>query len=216
MKLETLQKFGGVSLIAGSVLLLVYSVFFSFLLPIKTIRADFTAAVLNPNWLWLASAAFFGVIFLIFGFMSVYSKIHRDSGITGFLGFLLVETAYIIQACKVTWEIFLWPVIAANQVFAPLLRDLIIWHSPLVVLFNSAASITILLGIILFCTALIRSKAFPKFAGILILAGAMLYGFGPLFSVIIAISGITILSLGCFILGIKLIRPVSEQNRAGF
>jgi len=143
---------------------------------------------------------------MIFGFTAVYSRIREDSGILGFAGYVVIEIAYILQACKVTWEICLWPVIASNEAFAPLLKDFIIQHSALVGVFKSSAMGSIFLGIILFCTALIRSKEFPKAGGILIFAGALIYGFGPMLSVVVAISGICILSVGCLILGLGLFR----------
>ena len=206
MKLGTLQKFGGFSLIAGAVLLTAYSVFFSTLLPIADIRRDMTTSVLNPNWIWIASSALFGVVFMIFGFMAVYSKMHEASGVVGLLGFIFVEIAYFLQGCKVTWEVFLYPIICTNPASAFLLRDFVIWHNPLVGAFKMTAMLTIFAGIILFCAALVRSKEFPKIGGILVFAGAMIYGFGPMLSVAVAIGGITILSIGCLILGLKLMR----------
>jgi hypothetical protein len=206
MKLSTLQRIGGVSLILGSLLLALYSISFQLLLPMDQLKTDYSAVVNNCNWVWIAFVAFIGVILMIFGFLSVYSRIYAESGLIGFLGFLLIELAYLFQACKVTWEIFLYPTIASYQGSLPLLRDSIIKHSPLVAVLRTASSLTILLGIILFCLSLIRSKAFPKSAGILIFCGALLYGLGPMLSPPIAISGICILSIGCFILGIRLFR----------
>jgi hypothetical protein len=143
---------------------------------------------------------------MIFGFGAVYSKLFTESGVVGLLGFIFVEIAYILQACKVTWEIFLWPVIASHRESQFLLRDFIIKNSALVATFRVIASITIFLGIILFCIALIRSKSFPKLGGILIFIGAFMYGLGPLISVIVAMAGIFILSIGCTIIGLSLIK----------
>ena len=206
MKLETLQKFGGVSLILGALLLAAYSICFSFLLPLESVRRDYVAVVMNPNWIWIASMAFFGVIFMMFGFTAVYSKIREGSGTLGLCGYIVIEIAYLFQACKVTWEICLWPVIASKTVFAPLLGDKILLQSPFVSLLNYSSMGTIFLGIILFCIALVNSKYFPKYGGILIFAGALIYGFGPMLSTIIAISGICIFSLGCLIIASGLFR----------
>ena len=206
MQLSTVQKLGGISLILGSVLLLVYSVLFPFLLPMNEMNADFTLLVLNPNWISLGVGAFAGVILMIFGFSAVYSKLYAESGLVGLLGLFFVEIAYILQACKVTWEIFLWPVIASQRESAFLLRDFIIKNSALVITFRVIASITIFLGIILFCIALIRSISFPKLGGILIFVGAFMYGLGPLLSVYVAMAGIFILSIGCTIIGLTLIK----------
>jgi hypothetical protein len=207
MQLTTLQRFGGISLIVGSALLTAYSVFFPVLLPVTQIRHDFTMLVNNPNWIWIALVAFIGVILMIFGFIAVYSRLYAASGLVGFLGFLFIELAYILQAGKVTWEICLYPVISANGSSATLLRDFIIQHNSLVIAFKTVSSATIFLGIILFCLALVRSREFPKIAGILFFSGAFIYGFAPVLSVyLVAIAGIFILSMGCLIMGVTLTR----------
>jgi hypothetical protein len=206
MKISTINKFGSFALITGSLFLTIYAISFSFLLPIKEVTRDYTALVLNSNWMWIASVAFIGVILMIFGFLTLYSRMQAESGLMGFLGFLFVEIAYILQACIVTWEICLYPIIAGNQGTLFLLRDLVIKHSPIVVAFRTTASITIFIGVTLFCIALMQSKVFSKMAGVLIFVGALLYGLGPILSTLPAIGGVFILSIGCLILGKQLIR----------
>jgi hypothetical protein len=206
MQLSTIQKFGGVSIILGSVLLLAYSILFPSLLPLDAVNTDYSLLVLNPNWLWISIVVFVGILLMVFGFAAVYSRIYAESGWIGLSGFVIVELAYIFQACKVSWEIFLWPVITTNQASLFLLKDFVIRNSPLVLLFRWIANITILVGVVLFCLALIRSKNFPKLGGILIFAGAFLYGLGPVLSVVAAMTGVFILSVGCTIVGLKLIK----------
>jgi hypothetical protein len=210
MKLSTLQKFGGVSLILGSALLAAYSILFAALLPVTQLRSNPLLGAANHNWTWIAAVVFVGIILMIFGFMAVYSKIYDGSGAAGFLGFIVIEIAYVLQACKVTWEIFIYPLIAGNPAFAPLLSGHILQNNAHVHMFNMAMMVTILLGIVLFCFALVRSNKFPKVAGILIFAGALIYGLGPMLTTLVAISGIVILAIGCLILGLKLIRAELE------
>ena len=206
MKLSSLQKIGGMSLIGGATLLTAYSIFFSSLLPIGEARIDMTRLILNPNWIWITTIAFIGVMLMVFGFAAVYTKIYEESGLLGILGFIFVEVAYILQACKITWEIFLYPIISVNKDSIFLLRDSIIRNNSLVTTFETISSITIFLGILLFCATIIRSKVLPNTAGILIFAGALIYGLGPIRSVYLGIIGICIFSIGCFILGISLYR----------
>ena len=206
MKLSTLQKLGCISLIGGSILLTAYSIFFSTLMPIDQIRQDYSIAVLNSNYVWNASVAFFGLLFMLFGFTAVYSRLYKDSGIVGFLGYIFISIAYMIKISKVTWEIFLYPVLATNQNSIFLLKDIVFHNDPGIILFRILASATIFIGIVLFCIALIRSKEFPRIAGILIFIGAIIYGIGPMITVLIAIGGIVIFSIGCLMLGLNLIK----------
>lgn len=204
MKLETLQKYGGLSIMSGSLLLTAYSICFSLFLPVSSLRQDYVSTVLNSNWIWITSLAFFGVLFMIFGFTAVYSKIRETSGALGFWGYIIIELAYLLQACNITWEICIWPVIASNASFAPLLGDKILSHSQFVSILSYSSMLTIFVGIILFCIALIKSNVFSKYGGILIFAGAILYGLGPMVSLIVAIGGIFIFSAGCFIIALKM------------
>ncbi|MDR3541668.1 MAG: hypothetical protein P4L69_11990 [Desulfosporosinus sp.] len=213
MKLLTLQKFGGISLISGSALLSAYSIFFFLLLPVGEMRHDLTIAVLNSNWIWLAMVAFLGVILMLFGFAAVYSRLYAESGAVGFVGYLFIQIAYILQACKITWEIFVYPVIVENQSSVFLLKDAVLKQNSMVVAFGILASAAIFVGIILFCITLVRSEEFPSIAGILIFVGASLYGLGPMRSVFIGISGILILSIGCLLLGVRLNRNVSTVDQ---
>jgi hypothetical protein len=202
----TIQKLGGICLMLGSILLVVYSILFPLLLPVHEMRHDLTTVILNPNWIWIAVVAFAGIILMVFGFTAVYSKLYAESGLVGLFGFIFVLIAYILQACQVSWEIFLYPVISSNQASMFLFRDFVIQHNSLVGVFRGIASSTVFIGIILFCIALIRSKSFSKLAGILIFVGAFLYGLGPHLSVFIAILGIFILSIGCSILGLNFMK----------
>jgi hypothetical protein len=95
MKLVTLHRFGGISLILGSLLLATYAICFSLLLPVKSVRQDYVAAVMNPNWIWITSVAFFGVVFMIFGFTAVYSRISEGSGALGLWGYIVLEKMLI-------------------------------------------------------------------------------------------------------------------------
>jgi hypothetical protein len=111
-----------------------------------------------------------------------------------------------LQACKVTWEIFLWPVISGNHNSLFLLRDFLLQQSANVVTFKMVSSVTILIGIVLFSIALYRSKVFPRYSAFLVFIGAFLHGLGPVLSIIVAMCGIFIFAIGCSILGLNLIR----------
>ncbi len=206
MKLLSLEKIGGASLILGSLLLTAYAALFPVLLPIGNGTYDYAQVVLDPDWVRLAAAAFAGVLLMLVGFYGVYSRIRAKAGLAGAIGFLFIEAAYLLQACKVTWELFLYPIIAVHPESAFLLRDLVIKHDPRVGLFRLAASVTIFVGILLFCHTLYRSGEYPKPAAVLIFIGALVYAVGPMFSIFISVAGIFTLAVGCLLLGLRLFR----------
>jgi hypothetical protein len=209
MNYKTIQKWGGFSLILGSILLTIYTIAFTFLISIPSMPNDFVQMVINPNWLWISGLAFIGVLFMIFGFTAVYSKIYAESGIVGFLGFVFIIIAYILQACKVTWELCIFPVIVKNEAAIFLLKDNILKYSLNFNYFRMMASLSILIGIIFFCIALFKASSFSKISSILIFIGAIIYGLSPVlasFNHYIGIAGIFIFAVGCFLLGQKLIK----------
>lgn len=206
MNLNSLQKSGGAALCLGSILLAVYSTAFFTLLPFNEVRRDPTAAILNPNWLWISTTAFAGIPLMMAGFAAVYSRMFRETGIVGLLGFVCIETAYLMQECKVAWEMFLYPVIARNASAAGLFRESILAHSRHIQLFRSMASFLIFIGIITFCAALIRSKKFSALSSICIFGGALCYGLGPTLGISVGIGGIIVLSIGCLMVGLKLLK----------
>ena len=211
MKFSTLQRLGGIAIILGSALLTAWAVCWTTLLPVQERARDVSLMILDPNWIWIASVAFPGTILMIFGFTAVYARIYKSAGIFGFFGYVFVILAYLFQAAQITWEVFLYPIIVSYAPSIALFRDRIIMHHPQFILYKWIASITILVGVILFCITLIRSREFPKSAGILILGGAIIYAVGPAINIYLAIGGVVILSIGCFILGYKMLSHVEDQ-----
>ncbi|OAI11544.1 hypothetical protein A1507_20455 [Methylomonas koyamae] len=204
--MNVFEKLGGIAIIAGSLLLSAYAVLFPILLPLGTGTFDYAEVVRSPGWVPLALVAFAGVLALLVGFYAVYAKMRSTAGVQGAVGFLFVEAAYLLQACKVTWELFLYPVIARYPETAFLLRDAIIKNDPAVLAFRISASVTILIGIVLFCLSLYRSAIYPKPAAALIFAGALVYALGPAISVFVSIVGIFTFAVGCMLLGVRLLR----------
>jgi hypothetical protein len=206
MPSSVLEKLGGASLMAGSLLFAAYSALFVFLLPIGSGTSDFVQVVLDPDWSRLALIAFVGILAMLIGFHAVYSRIRSNGGMLGASGFLLIQMAFLFQACKVTWELLLYPVIASHPESAFLLRDALIKTNPAVVGFRVISGATIFAGVVFFCLALYRSDTYPKPAAILIFIGALVYAVGPLISVFVSIGGIFALSVGCLLLGTSLLK----------
>lgn len=200
------EKLGGIAIMAGSLLLSAYAVLFPVLLPLGTGTFDYAEVVRSPGWVPLAAVAFAGVLSLLVGFYAIYAKMRATAGLQGAVGFLFIEAAYLLQVCKVTWELFLYPVIARYPETAFLLRDAVIKNDPAVLVFRISASATILIGIVLFCLSLYRSTIYPKSAAVLIFAGALVYALGPAISVFVSIAGIFTFAVGCMLLGVRLLR----------
>jgi uncharacterized membrane protein YiaA len=207
MQLISFEKLGGISLVIGSLLFAAYSSLFFVLLPIGQSPSDFVSEVLNSNWTRLSIVALIGILLMLVGFYAVYSRIRVKSGVPGAVGFLFIEAAYLLQTCKVTWELFLYPIIASHPESAFLLGKAVIKNDPSVVIFNDVSEATIFIGVVLFCLALYRSDEYPRVAPHFIFLGAIAYAAGPAVSIVASIAGIFVLAIGCSLLGIRLLRP---------
>jgi hypothetical protein len=205
MKLSTLQKLGGIAIIIGAVLFTAYAVCRPIFLPVIGKTGDFSLIIASPNWIWISTLSLPGVLLMVFGFTAVYSRIYKNAGVIGLIGYLFIALAYILQGAQLTWEIFLYPIIAGHGPSLALFKDRIMLMHPLFQLYRILFDTTIGIGVILFSITLIRGKAFPKIAGILVLCGAFIYAAGPFLNTYVGILGVLILSAGCFILGTKLL-----------
>jgi hypothetical protein len=210
MKYSTIQRLGGIAIILGSVLFSAWAICWTTLLPVHERARDVSLMILHPYWTWIASLALPGIILMIFGYTAVYSRLYNKAGLTGFIGYIFIMLAYIFQAAKVTEEVFLYPIIVGYAPSIPLFRDRILLEHPQFILFKWLASVTILIGVILFCITLIKSREFPRSAGVLILCGAVIYAVGPMINIYLAIAGVLILSMGCFIVGYKMLFNAKE------
>jgi hypothetical protein len=210
MKHAFLQKAGGIAVIAGGILLAVYAICFFTVLPFKTLGTNFVGAVQHAAWIPIVFTAFVALILLIFGFAALYSHICEEAGWVGFIGFVLLEVAYMVQFAKVTWELCIYPIIAAHTTTAFLLAQKVIKDDPGVGVFQGLSTFTIFFGTTLFCWALVRSSVVPKSAGVLIFSGAILYGLGPMLSATVAIVGIIIFATGCLQGGVSLFKNIAR------
>jgi hypothetical protein len=204
MKLSTIQKLGGISLIVGSILFAAWSILWPTLLPFNERMRDFTLLVLNRNWIWINAMVLPGVILMLFGFTAAYSRFYSEAGILGFIGFIFIVLAYILQSAQLSWEIFLYPILASYTPSAPLFKERILVSHSLFQIFRWLFDSTIFLGVMTFGIALIRSKQFHKSIGYLIISGALIYAIGPMIHILIGILGVLILAFGCLLLGLAL------------
>ncbi len=198
----------------GSTLLAVYAVLLAVLIPVRGAGADYSLVVLHPSWARLSLLAFIAVLFMLTGLDAVFSRIRATAGLTGTIGFFFTKITFVLQACVLTWELLLDPIIAANAGSAFLLRERIIANDPGMAIFRWGAIVSILLSTILFGLAVYRSKEFPSSALVLIIVGAVAYAIGPMISITLAVVGVIALSAGCILIGARLWRAPEPGVRA--
>lgn len=209
------ERLGAVCLVIGSTLLAAYAILLPLLLPLQTAGMDYPRLVLSPSWPRLALAAFIGVVLLLAGLDDVYSMVRARAGWTGSVGFLLMKAALLLQACVLTWELLLDPIVAAHAESVFLLRDGIILRNPGVTIFRWVSVFTLVAGITLSGVAVYRSQQFSRASLALIAIGALTYAVGPMFSVFLGVGGVIALAVGCLMIGVQVWRAARPVQVAG-
>jgi hypothetical protein len=211
MNLSLIQRWGGISIIIGSMLYMFWAIFYAALLPLNQYSKDLAIVVMSPHWIWISAIALPGTILMIFGFTAIYSRLYSSSGIMGFFGYIFVVTAFLFQTASITWEVFLYPPIVSYGPSIALFREGIFMKNQLLHWYYVMYDGTIGIGVILFSITLIKSREFPIYAGILFFCGVLAYAIGSWLNVYFAVAGVIILSTGCFILGKRLFTPGLEM-----
>jgi len=200
------ERIGSMAIVLGSALLSVYAALFAVLLPVGGGAFDYVAAVSHVHWRAIALVAFAGVISLLLGLDAIYSRMRSTAGVTGLAGLLLTKVALILQACVITWELLLDPIIAAHSGSVFLLRDRVILDDRPMAVFRVVLLAVTVLGALSFGVAVYRSNRFPKIAVLLLVAGAAVYAVGPMFSIALAIAGVVLFAAGGILIGMRLWR----------
>jgi hypothetical protein len=170
MSSSNLFRWSGLAAILGGVLL-----------PLSWILR-FVAGVQRPI---SGTVEFVGTILLVFGFMGVYGFQHKESGILGFLGFLLVT----ISNCAALGECWLQngELTGAAVILGPLV------------------GITMLLGFILLGIGSWKANQLPRWTAVLWVIGGALIVPGFLVQPILVVIGGVIQGAGIVGAGIKLL-----------
>jgi len=205
------RRLGGASIIAASVLLCIYGALFPIALPAIRSPLDYSRAVLSPWWVPLTTMAFAGVLLMLAGLDALHERAHPTSGFA-WTGLAILKLALILQACRLTWELFVDPVLAGHPQSAFLLRDAVIFNDAAVVIFRQVSAIALVAGVVLAGVTLHRSGVLPRRAAALIVAGALLYAVGPMLSTLVAVAGVIVLSIGCAWLGLRLRRDAADAG----
>lgn len=181
-----------------------YAVLFPLVLPLGP--GDYVQVVSSPWWVPLSAAAMLGLLCLLVGLDAVYASVRATAGMPGWLGLQLLKVALVLQACKVSWQLLLEPLIAAHPRAVFLIRESVILNDPSMTTFRLASAIAIIAGAVLFGAALYRSGLFSRVAVVLIGLGALVYAVGFMISVFVAVGGVVTLAVGCVMIGAGLWR----------
>lgn len=175
--ISKLIRISGLSNALGAALLFVSWCSIGLFMWEELVDKNFTGLVTHPYWIPINIVLLVSTFLLLLGLVGLYLKQAEKAGVLGIIGFLLSFIGVAWYACITYYETFFWPVIASQ---APTLFA-VLGFSPTNKSLAFAFWLSGLfwgLGYILFGIATTRSGLFPKWAGILFCAGAVIFGLG--------------------------------------
>ena len=169
--------------IIGSIGLLIWWLLFPVLLPVADASQNFQDLILDNNWTAVNLVGLLSCLLLCTGLPGFFLAHYNDFKPYGFWGLLLACTGLILFTAIQYYETLLWP--AAAQVNPGLL------HSDGALVAGNSAVVSGLLisgialgsGYVLFGTAALKTNLYKKAALWLLMAGAVVFGNGIVFSV---------------------------------
>lgn len=205
MNTKTIYQAAGLSALLAGILFATIQ----FIHPDETLEA-----VATTQW---QIAHVLSVIFpalALLGVTGIYARQIKESGITGFVGYLLLFGAFSLMLCFGFYEAFIAPVIAAESPALAVSIMSILENKPGPGLIGEVYLLNgmlYLLGGLVFAIATIRAKIFPLYAGGILGLGVLVTLSAAAMPFLSRPSAV-IFSFGLALLGLSLIRRSSTKS----
>jgi len=192
-----LIRLSGLLIILESTLFLLWWVLLGTLLPGNVQLVDL---VLDDNWVFVNMIGLIAAVLVPLCLVGLYAKQVEKAGVLGFLGFLFASIGSVLFASLQFEETISWPVLATE---APTLLDI---QGPLM---TNQVSTTIYLimgllyivGFILFGISTMRAGVLNRWAALLVIIGAPIFGAGLYLPVFVRTIGVVLYAVGFAWLG---------------
>ncbi len=174
MSSSSLYRISGIVLIIAIVVGTIDSIISAFVFP-NTGPGIPASAVTSTSWSVLVTTSFICYVLVLFGLVGLYVYQARKAGILGFLGFLLTFLGYLFSGIVATFfGMTVLPFMATKSpaTFSGA-YDMLAFP-------GLGGGLLLFIGTMLLGISVIRAKAYPRIAGILILVGGILVPAGIL------------------------------------
>ena len=174
MTISKLQVWGGILTAVVGAFLILFGILPIILLPTSEPLIEW---VLDPDWVSLNGLALIMTVLTPLALVHLYSKQVKESGKTGFLGFLMAFIGSVLFSSVQFDEALLWRIFTVQ---APSLLDLSgpMFKDPGFSTIYLVMGVLYILGFILFGIATMRGGVFPRIAAVLLILGVPLFASG--------------------------------------
>jgi hypothetical protein len=156
--------------------------------------------VQDSDWLWVNIIGLIATMLLAVGFLGLYLKQAKETGLLGFIGFLLAFFGSLLFMCIQYIETILWPIFTEHAQ-GLLEQKGAMFTDTVFTIFYLIMGFSLALGFIILGIATLRAKILSRWGALLTMIGGVL--FSLVVSVIIVRTvGIVFLAAGLVWLGL--------------
>ncbi len=204
MSSSNLIRLGGLAAVVGGILFTVAD-----LLILLEDPNDPIGSITSASYALSVGLALLSAVLLTGGLVGIYAARSEATGVLGLIGFALSFAGAVLVAGS-TWEdVFILPALARN---AP---ELLSTEPPGIVMFGEILSIGLLtLGWLVLGAAILRARAYPRAAAVLVMVGAVVQAL-PFLPIAIGVAGGVVFNVGVAWLGFVLLtgREASTEQQ---
>ena len=204
MTSSNLLRMGGLAAVVGGVLFAVAD-----LLILLEDPNDPIGSINSASYALSVGLALISTVLLIGGLVGIYAGRSEATGVLGLIGFALAFAGQILAAGGTWSEAFVTPALAQE---AP---ELLLSDPPGIVMFGNILTFGLLtVGWLILGAAILRARAYPRVATVLVLVGAVVQAL-PFLPPAIGVPGAVVFDVGVAWLGFALLtgaRASTEQQ----
>jgi hypothetical protein len=199
----TLQKFirfCGKALSLAGILILLWWLGLAIFFPLEGMEKGYLNLVQDSDWLWVNIIGLIATMLLAVGFLGLYLKQAKETGLLGFIGFLFAFFGSLLFMCIQYIETILWPIFTEHAQ-GLLEQKGAMFTDTVFTIFYLIMGFSLALGFIILGIATLRAKILSRWGALLTMIGGVL--FSLVVSVIIVRTvGIVFLAAGLVWLGL--------------
>lgn len=206
-----LRLFSALQIVAVGLLVL-WWIALGVLLPVAEAATHFETMILHSNWVPVNVVGLIGCLLLILTVPVLHCHIQEKRSTLGFAGLIVAEIGLVMFTCIQYYETFLWPVVAQTNPELVSFDGPLVFGAPLVLVPLILSGIFLGAGYILLGIALYIERAVPRYAAILLIAGAVLFGNGVVFPV--RTLGLFLFAIATVICGVAILKSNRQKEAA--
>jgi hypothetical protein len=199
MTIQNFVRFGGKALSLAGILILLWWLGLAIFFPLEGMEKGYLNLAQDSDWLWVNIVGLIATMLLAVGFLGLYLKQAKETGMLGFIGFLFAFFGSLLFMCVQYIETVLWPIFTEHAL-GLLEHEGAMFTDTVFTIFYLIMGYSLALGFIILGVTTLRAKILSKWGALLMMIG------GAIFSLVISVIivrtiGIVLLAAGLVWLG---------------